>query len=163
MDHKISPPVLREEDRIPGDSLATTRLLLMGVLIVTLSLAAVIYTEAYFNAMMQLRETKPRIAAAGIKQLYQVLAGCNVLLGMFLTGGLAAFASRVFQTRQVPPPGMRVACATKVRTGKTARNIATMSLVLAALVLVGCLLSGIHLWTVGQEYEMIYSRPFQSV
>lgn len=163
MDHKFSPPVLRDGHRIPGDSLATTRLLLMGVLIVTLGLAAVIYAEAYFNTMMQIRATKPRIAAAGIKQLYQVLAGCNFLLGIFLAGGLATFAFRVFQSRQVPPPGMRVAFPTKFRIEKAARNIATTSLLLAALVLVGFLLSGIHLWAVGQEYEIIYSRPFQSV
>ena len=163
MDQEFSTPVTPEKYHILGDSLARTRLLLIGVMIVTLGLAAVIYTEAYFNAMRQLQATKPRIAAAGIKQLYQVLAGCNFLLGMFLAGSLATFAFRVFGSGQVPPPGMRVAFATKIRTGKSARKIATLSLVLAVVVFVGCLLSGMHLWAVGQEYELIYSRPFRSV
>ncbi len=163
MDQKFSTQVTLEERRLPGDSLARTRLLLMGVLIATLGLAAVIYSEAYFNTMMQLRATKPRIAAAGIKQLYQVLAGCNLLLGMFLTGVLATFSFQVLGSAQVPPPGMRVAFSTKVRTGKNARKIAIISLVLAIAVFVGCLLSGMHLWAVGQEYEMIYSRPLRSV
>jgi hypothetical protein len=162
MDQKSSTQTAFEEHRIPGDSLAKTRLLLVGVLIVTFSLATVIYTEAYFNAMRQLQATKPRIAAAGIKQLYQVLAGCNFLLGICLTGGLVTFAFRVLGSGQVPPPGMRVAFSTKVRTGKNARNIATISLMLAVVVFVGFLLSGLHLWAVGQEYEMIYSRPFRS-
>ena len=163
MDQKFSTPATLKERCLPGDSLTRTRLLLIGVMIVTLSLAVVIYTDAYFNAMRQLQATKPRIAAAGIKQLYQVLAGCNFLLGMFLTGALAIFSFRIFKSGQVPPPGMRVAFPTKVRTGKNARNIATISLVLAVVVFAGCLLSGMHLWAVGREYEMIYAQPLQSV
>lgn len=150
------------EHIIPGDSLARTRTVLTVVLTFTLGLAAVVYTQSYSDTMLELRATHPRLATAGLKQLYQVLAVCGALLGTGLAGVLGTFSLRVFRSGQAPPAGMRVAFSTKVRTGRSARSLATCSLVLAGGVFAGSLLLAYHLWTVGLEYELLYKGPFRS-
>lgn len=123
------------------------------MLVGTIGLAAVIYAQSYFDTMMALCATRPQTAAAGIKQLCQVLAVWNVL---------ALFSFRVFRSGQVPPTGMRVPFPTKVRTGRSAQIIATSSLVLAVIMFLGGLLLSVHLWTVGQEYGMTYPGLFRA-
>lgn len=149
------------EHFIPGDPLARTRTVLAVVLTLTLGFAALVYTQLYVDTLMELRAKHPRLAAAGLKQLYHVLAVSGVFLGTGFAGGLAACSFRVFRSGQVPPAGMRVAFTTKVRTGKSAKIIAIILLMLALGVFVGSLLLGYYLWGVGVEYELLYSGPLR--
>ena len=151
-----------EQQVIPGDPLVRTRTILAAVLVGTIGLGAVIYAQSYFDTMMALRATKPQVAAAGIKQLCQVLAVCDFLLGTLFAGVLATFSLRVFRSGQVPPAGMRVAFTTKVGTGRSAQVIATSSLVFAIVVFVGFFLVSVHLWTVAQDYGVTYPGPFRA-
>lgn len=146
---------------IPADPLVRTRMVLGAVLTLSLGFAALVYTQAYFNSMMELRATHPRLAAAGLKQLYQVWAVGGGLLGSGLAALLTNFAVRVFRSGHAPPLGMRVAFPTRLRTGSNATLIASTSLVLAVGVLVGGLLFGYQLWTVALEYGVLYPGPFQ--
>ena len=151
------------EDFIPGDPLIRTRTVLVVVLTLTLGFAALVYTQVYIDALMELRIRHPRLAAAGLKQLYQVLAVSGALLGTGVAGILARCSFRVFRSGQFPPAGIRVAFRTRVRTGKSATIIGLSSLVLALGVFVGGLVLGYHLWNVGVEYELLYSGPVRRV
>jgi hypothetical protein len=111
--------------------------------------------------MIKLRATYPRLAAAGLKQLYQVWAVGGGLLLSGLAALLTSFAVRVFRSGHAPPSGMRVAFPTRLRTGNSATLIAGTSLVLAVGVLVGGLLLSYELWTVALEYGASYLGPFQ--
>lgn len=146
---------------IPADPLVRTRVVLGAVLALSLGFAALVYTQAYFDSMIKLRATYPRLAAAGLKQLYQVWAVGGGLLLSGLAALLTSFAVRVFRSGHAPPSGMRVAFPTRLRTGNSATLIAGTSLVLAVGVLVGGLLLSYELWTVALEYGASYLGPFQ--
>ena len=77
------------------------------------------------------------MAAAGLKQLYQVWAVGSGLLLSGLAALLASFAVRVLRSGRVPPPGMRVVWTTRLRTGASASLIAGASLALAVGLLLG--------------------------
>ncbi|MCE2487082.1 MAG: hypothetical protein J4F42_16325 [Desulfurellaceae bacterium] len=146
---------------IPADPLIRTRAVLAAVLTLALGLAALVYTQAYFNSMLELRTTHPRLAAAGLKQLYQVWAVSSGLVLGGLAGLLASFAVRVLRSGRVPPPGMRVVWTTRLRTDSSASLIAGTSLALAVGLLLGGLLLGHQLWSLALEYGVSYAGPFQ--
>ena len=146
---------------IPADPLLRTRAVLCAVLTLALGFGALVYTQAYFDSMLELRAIYPRMAAAGLKQLYQVWAvGSGLLLGG-LAGLLASFAVRVLRSGRVPPPGMRVVWTTRLRTGTSASLIAGASLALAVGLLVCGLLLGYQLWTLAVQHGASYTGPFQ--
>lgn len=146
---------------IPADPLIRTRAVLCAVLTLALGLSALVYTQAYFDSMLELRAIYPRMAAAGLKQLYQVWAvGGGLVLGG-LAALLASFALRVLRSGRVPPPGMRVVWTTRLRTGTSASLIAGVSLALAVGLLLGGLLLGYQLWTLALQYGASYTGPFQ--
>lgn len=146
---------------IPADPLVRTRAILGAVLTLALGLAALVYTQAYFDSMLTLRATYPRLAAAGLKQLYQVWAVSSGLVLGGLAALLASFAVRVLRSGRVPPPGMRVVWTTRLRTDSSASLIAGTSLALAVGLLLGGLLLGYQLWTLAVEYGASYAGPFQ--
>ena len=146
---------------IPADPLLRTRAILGAVLTLALGLAALVYTQAYFDSMLTLRATYPRLAAAGLKQLYQVWAVSSGLVLGGLAALLASFAVRVLRSGRVPPPGMRVVWTTRLRTDSSASLIAGTSLALAFGLLLGGLLLGYQLWTLAVEYGASYAGPFQ--
>ena len=146
---------------IPADPLIRTRAILGAVLTLALGLAALVYTQAYFDSMLTLRATYPRLAAAGLKQLYQVWAVSSGLVLGGLAALLASFAVRVLRSGRVPPPGMRVVWTTRLRTDSSASLIAGTSLALAAGLVLGGLLLGYQLWTLAVEYGASYAGPFQ--
>ena len=141
------------EQSIPGDALVRTRTLLAAVLVGTMGLAAVQYAQSYFDFMMTLRATHPHLAAAGLRQLCQILAICDGLIGLSLASVLTVFSVQVFRSGQVPPVGMRVAFTVRIRTGNIATLIATSSLVVAAAVLVGSLVLGYQLWDPPKQHR----------
>ena len=146
---------------IPADPLIRTRAVLCAVLTLALGFGALVYTQAYFDSMLELRAIYPRMAAAGLKQLYQVWAvGGGLVLGG-LAALLASFALRVLRSGRVPPPGMRVVWTTRLRTGTSASLIAGVSLALAVGLLLGGLLLGYQLWTLALQYGASYTGPFQ--
>lgn len=140
---------------IPADPLVRTRIALGTVLTLCPGCAALVYTEAYFTARMALRASRPRLAVAGLKHLYQTWAVSGRLVGSGLAVLLARFAVRVLRSGHTPPSGMRVAFPSRLRTGNNATLIASTSLASA----VGALL-GYRLWTVALEYGVL-SGPFQ--
>ena len=146
---------------IPADPLIRTRAILGAVLTLALGFAALVYTQAYFDSMLTLRATYPRLAAAGLKQLYQVWAVSSGLVLGGLAALLASFAVRVLRSGRVPPPGMRVVWTTRLRTDSSASLIAGTSLALAVGLLLGGLLLGYQLWTLAVEYGASYAGPFQ--
>ena len=146
---------------IPADPLLRTRAILGAVLTLALGLAALVYTQAYFDSMLTLRATYPRLAAAGLKQLYQVWAVSSGLVLGGLAALLASFAVRVLRSGRVPPPGMRVVWTTRLRTDSSASLIAGTSLALAVGLLLGGLLLGYQLWSLAVEYGASYAGPFQ--
>ena len=146
---------------IPADPLLRTRAILGAVLTLALGLAALVYTQAYFDSMLTLRATYPRLAAAGLKQLYQVWAVSSGLVLGGLAALLASFAVRVLRSGRVPPPGMRVVWTTRLRTDSSASLIAGTSLALAVGLVLGGLLLGYQLWTLAVEYGASYAGPFQ--
>ena len=146
---------------IPADPLVRTRAALCAVLALALGFGALVYTQAYFDSMLELRAIYPRMAAAGLKQLYQVWAVGSGLVLSGLAALLASFAVRVLRSGRVPPPGMRVGWTTRLRTGASASLIAGASLALAVGLLLGGLLLGYQLWSLALEYGASYAGPFQ--
>jgi hypothetical protein len=108
--------------------------LFWGILIAVVgagSIIALVVTQEHLNASPQIA---PQPMAGHMRYLL-FLAEAGIMVPVLsLTGMLSYLASKIWRSGQYPPPGMQVLRDTKIRTGRAARNMAGICLLLAVVV-----------------------------
>jgi hypothetical protein len=84
--------------------------------------------------LLTLHPEVPWFTAEKLRNLVFILAACDLALTMSAAGILLLVSFRVLQSKQFPPPGLKMIRATKVRTGLPAKGIAVLCLLCALVV-----------------------------
>jgi len=130
------PPAEDVQPIVRADPRARRTALIAGLVMLLVCGAALWWLEGRLRAIRQMVQQNP---AAAAQQMMRIVAGVAWAAGAGLVGlgvWLWCLGRRINRTGRFPPPGMRVVRDTRLRTGKQARNLASLAELFAFLAVV---------------------------
>ena len=135
-------------ETVPADRRLRTLTVLAGVLVTVLGVAVLIIFRAQLQELRKPAEERQKAAVETAVLWTTALAWTGGLSLVGMGAYLWCLGRRINRTGCFPPPGMKVICPMRVRTGAKARMVANLAEVAALL----CIVAG----TIGMWY--LYQR-----
>ena len=109
---------------------------ILGLLTVTLITVALYlyFVQGFVGQIEKLANTSPQLATEKLRLLRTCEAVSLASLTILFSGLFATWAVQVYRSGQYPPLGVKVAWDTQVRTGRDARVMVTLFIVVALVI-----------------------------